>query len=215
MAIRVAPAAPQPPSANLDRELVRQTRAVTMRCPSVGRGRARRLLEAARLQCSKGGPVIDGMTCAQCPRFVNAAPAADGHSLEIRCLWSAGDVVGDVMTLARAIVSVPPTASLPAADALARRCRVKRLLVVDGDGCLVGGISRSELAAGGEGETVADRMRTDLWVLRPDETIADAVDLFAETSVGCLPVVDDNEVVGLVTRGDLIRVGVPADLVRR
>ena len=215
MAIQVATTAAVAPSTSLDRDLVRQTRAVTLRRPTAGRGRARKLLEVARLQCRKGGPVIDGIECSQCPRFINAAPATDGHSLEIRCLWKADDAIGDAMTLARAIVTVPSTASPTAADELASRCGVKRLLVVD-DGRLVGGVSRSDLRDAGADDTeVADLMRTDLWILRPDETIADAVDLFAQTSVGCFPVVDGGEVVGLITRGDLLRVGVPAQLLGR
>lgn len=216
MPIRVDTNGLLPPSASIERDLVRLTEAVTLERPPAGPGRGRRLLEVARLQCSKGGPVIDGVQCSHCRRFINATPAKNMDSLEVRCLWSADDPVHEIMTRAVAIVSITASMPLAAASELFRYSRVKQLVVVDTSGVLVGQIHRSQIADdGASDETVADRMSPQRLVLRPGSSIADAVDLFADTTDDCLPVVSEGELVGLVTRGDLIRVGVARELVNR
>lgn len=56
-----------------------------------------------------------------------------------------------------------------------------------------------------EGEIVADVMERELHVVRPSATIEEAAQKLGEHRVNRLPVVKDGRIVGIVTRGDLLR----------
>jgi CBS domain-containing protein len=51
---------------------------------------------------------------------------------------------------------------------------------------------------------VGDIMQADWPTLSPDQTVEDAIKLFAESSISGAPVVEEGELVGIVTEGDLI-----------
>jgi CBS domain-containing protein len=51
---------------------------------------------------------------------------------------------------------------------------------------------------------VKDIMQTAWPTLRPDQTVEDAIKLFAESGISGTPVVDGERLVGIVTEGDLI-----------
>jgi len=51
---------------------------------------------------------------------------------------------------------------------------------------------------------VGDIMQTGWPTLGPDHTVEDAIKLFAESGISGVPVVEDGELVGIVTEGDLI-----------
>jgi CBS domain-containing protein len=51
---------------------------------------------------------------------------------------------------------------------------------------------------------VADVMETDWPTLGPEQTVEDAIKLFAESRISGAPVVDEGRLVGIVTEGDLI-----------
>jgi CBS domain-containing protein len=51
---------------------------------------------------------------------------------------------------------------------------------------------------------VADVMETDWPTLRPEQTVEDAIKLFAETGISGTPVVEDGRLAGIITEGDLI-----------
>lgn len=100
--------------------------------------------------------------------------------------------------------------SEPASDAFARMrdAGVRHAIVVT-DGSVAGVVSERDLGGplGGavrRGKTVADLMQRDAWTARPDLRLEDAVRLMRERRIGCIPVVDDGELVGIVTRSDLL-----------
>jgi acetoin utilization protein AcuB len=115
------------------------------------------------------------------------------------------------MTPASQLVTVPPNASLGAADELARAQQLHHLLVVDA-GRLMGVVCRCELAPAAPGVPVAERLGEDLFVIASNASLGEALAAMRALGVGCLPVLADNLLVGILTRGDLRRVGVPREL---
>ncbi len=51
---------------------------------------------------------------------------------------------------------------------------------------------------------VGDIMQTDWPTLGPEQTVEDAIKLFAESGISGVPVVEDERLAGIVTEGDLI-----------
>jgi CBS domain-containing protein len=51
---------------------------------------------------------------------------------------------------------------------------------------------------------VGDIMETDWPTLGPEQTVEDAIKLFAESGISGAPIVEDGRLVGIVTEGDLI-----------
>jgi CBS domain-containing protein len=51
---------------------------------------------------------------------------------------------------------------------------------------------------------VGDIMQTDWPALRPEQTVEDAIKLFAESGISGVPVVGDGGLAGILTEGDLI-----------
>ncbi|MFJ8017758.1 CBS domain-containing protein [Streptomyces sp. NPDC096339] len=120
--------------------------------------------------------------------------------------------VDDVMT--RTVVSVDRgTAFKDIAETL-RMWHVSVVPVLSGDGRVVGVVSEADLLlrtqdeAGASHDTVAERLMTRPAVtVRRDTTIAGAARLMARGHLKRLPVVDgEGRLVGVVSRGDLLRV---------
>jgi CBS domain-containing protein len=110
---------------------------------------------------------------------------------------------------AAAIVAVAPDTPCRAADEQARMLGVRHLFVVDGER-LVGVLCRCDLYPEPEPhEDVSGRMARDVFALSPSSTLAEAAAAMQSLAVGCLPVVERERPVGVVTRGDLRRAGVP------
>lgn len=178
-------------------------------------GGARRgpaLLGAARLSCQKGGTPRTAIDCLGCSRFVNYVPRPEERRVVIRCLWSTADVVNEVMTVAGFLHAVTSMTKVRQAEALARHAGVRHLIVVD-DGALAGVICRCDLMPDAlPGEVVADHMSYPVWVVSPATTLLDAALIMRELQVGSLLVADGDELRGVVTRGDLRRIGLPEPL---
>lgn len=120
----------------------------------------------------------------------------------------------DVTTLGR-------NDSLDMAEGLMVLGRIRHVPVLDDDGKVVGIVSsrdlfRSALAfALGYGEKgrgsllktvkVKEVMREPVFTIGPDATVAQAALVMVEQKVGCLPVVQDGRMVGIVTQTDLLR----------
>ena len=110
---------------------------------------------------------------------------------------------------ARAIVTVAPDTPCDEADERARELGVRHLFVVD-SGKLVGVLCRCDLYPEPEPhEGVATRMASHVYVLEPSATLGEAATAMKTLGIGCLPVVERDRPIGLVTRGDLRRAGVP------
>src|SRR5262249_20076920 len=58
---------------------------------------------------------------------------------------------------------------------------------------------------------VATCMSTQVACIEPAAWLDEAAEVMRERAIGCLPVVEEDRVVGIVTRGDLRRAGLPAD----
>lgn len=98
----------------------------------------------------------------------------------------------------------------PASDALARMrdARVRHGVVVSA-GAIVGVVSARDLGdvRGGvlrKGRTVGDLMSRHPVLAPPTMEVTKAALVLREKGIGCLPVVEDGKLVGIVTRGDVL-----------
>lgn len=115
--------------------------------------------------------------------------------------------LADVMTAA--VETIQP--EVPAEQAWQRmRLRSIRHLVVM-DGRRVVGLLSDRDAGSSRGQslrrhrTVEDLMTRHVVTAQPTTTVRQAANLMAGRTIGCLPVVDRNRLVGIVTASDLLR----------
>ena len=123
-------------------------------------------------------------------------------------------LVRDSMT--REVVTVGSETTAAEALALCREKGIRHLPVLEG-GRLVGMISdrdlRSATPALGDSDRaealerirVADEMAREVATVRPEDPIEEAAIEMYERKIGCLPVVDDDDLVGIVTSSDVMR----------
>ena len=122
-------------------------------------------------------------------------------------------LVKDSMT--REIVTLAPDETVGTALALCRERRIRHLPVLS-EGRLVGIVSdrdlRSATPAFGEPERAAalqkvlveDVMASDVIFALPDDPIEQAANTMRERRIGCLPVVEGEEIVGILTVSDVM-----------
>jgi CBS domain-containing protein len=120
--------------------------------------------------------------------------------------------------------TVGPDTALKEAARDMVRLGVGGLPVVDGDGLIVGMLGERELLRtlsgylqGGRGEgarapgvpavraTVRDAMTRQVLCVSPDQAIADVSSMMTNKDVDRVPVVRDGRIVGMLTRGDIVR----------
>jgi acetoin utilization protein AcuB len=110
-------------------------------------------------------------------------------------------------------VVVPPVVPAAAALGLMEKRRIRRLAVVR-DARLIGIVTRGDLVGTiGHGRkialnpelTVGDVMTRDPVVVQRDDTIETAAQLMLREKVSGLPVLDGEQVVGMITESDLFR----------
>jgi len=123
-------------------------------------------------------------------------------------------LVRDSMT--REVVAVGPETTAAEALALCRGNRIRYLPVIE-EGRLVGMISGRDLRlatpALGESDRaealrrlrVADKMVRDVATVYPDDPIEDAAMVMYERKIGCLPVIDEEDLAGILTFSDVLR----------
>ena len=121
--------------------------------------------------------------------------------------------VKDSMT--REIVTLAPDETVGTALALCRERRIRHLPILS-EGRLVGIVSdrdlRSATPAFGEPERAAalqkvlveDVMASDVIFALPDDPIEQAANTMRERRIGCLPVVEGGEIVGILTVSDVM-----------
>lgn len=111
---------------------------------------------------------------------------------------------------------------LGVADTLMKQDRIRHLPVIDEDGLVCAVVSQRDLFRGallrslGYGSSAEDRllnqimvkeaMSADLYTTTPDTPIEEAARLMLDRKIGCLPVVKDEKLVGILTESDLVRV---------
>ena len=128
------------------------------------------------------------------------------------------------LTVAQVMTREPKTMrrndKLAIGDELMRVGRFRHVVVVDDDGGVAGVLSQNDMMLNalawhlGQGRKLHDRMletalakdlmRTDVVTVGPDVPIGEAARLMATRKIGCLPVVGDEGLVGIVTESDLL-----------
>jgi CBS domain-containing membrane protein len=124
--------------------------------------------------------------------------------------------VGDVMT--SDVVTLHTNDVLSTADDVMRLGRIRHLLVVDDDGTLVGIVSQRDLFHSGllkalgygthakqralETLAVKEAMHTELLTTTPATPLRDAARVMTEKKIGCLPVLENGKLAGILTEGD-------------
>jgi len=127
--------------------------------------------------------------------------------------------VKDVMS--REVRTVGRNDQLGFADALIQRERIRHLPVMDEDGLACAVVSQRDLFRGallralGYGSRAEERvlsqilvkeaMSAELYKTTPETPVAEAARLMIEHKIGCLPVIDGDKLVGIVTETDIVR----------
>ena len=127
--------------------------------------------------------------------------------------------VKDVMS--REVHVVKRNDQLGVADTLMKQARIRHLPVLDEDGLVCAVVSQRDLfrgallralGYGGRAEesmlrqvAVKEAMSQELHTTGPDATVAEAARVMIERKIGCLPVVDGDKLVGIVTETDFVK----------
>jgi len=113
-------------------------------------------------------------------------------------------ILADVMS--RSLVTIDPALRVFEADRIASSHDVKHLLVVR-DGSLVGVLCKCDLAHTPEDASITHCMTKLPLTANWHDRVTDAAKRMTEENIGCLPVLAEGQLVGIVTRRDLARVG--------
>lgn len=112
--------------------------------------------------------------------------------------------------MSKPVYSIPPKAGLDAARAMMLEHRVHHLVVTDGDhviGLITNhDVQRRRLPLYDDKWLVEDVMSEPVITGSPKMTTREAAKLMRGTSVGCLPVVEGKQLVGIITTADLLDV---------
>jgi len=119
-------------------------------------------------------------------------------------------------------ITVHPEVPIQEAHLLMKREHVRRFPVVDKRGHLVGIVTETDILEASPSDatslsiweanyllskiTVGEIMTQDVITISPDTPIEEAARIMADNKIGGLPVVRDNEVVGIITETDLFKV---------
>jgi CBS domain-containing membrane protein len=111
--------------------------------------------------------------------------------------------------------------ALSVADDLMRLGRIRHLVVLDENEQVVGVVSQRDLFRGtllralGYGSVaetklmatipIKEIMATDLATVAPETPLAEAAELMMQRKIGCLPVLDGDKLVGILTESDFVR----------
>lgn len=154
-------------------------------------------------------PVVDDQD-----RVVGIVTEADFVSLVVRVLpHFKNRRVQDVMS--RDLLTLGQRQSLSLAGELMSMRHVRHIPVVDDDEHLVGLVTHRDLLSAQHSAlsgasplelkvAVADIMREDIWTITPEARLVDAAQTLADHRFGCLPVVEDGRLVGILTEADLL-----------
>lgn len=117
--------------------------------------------------------------------------------------------------------TLQPRDTLAALYDLMDNHRVRHVPIVDGDGELVGLLTHTDLAMSALGSVsdlplsqerdllqrrrIREVMVTELETVEPETPLAEAASTLFENKIGCLPVVEGNRLVGILTESDFVR----------
>ncbi len=187
-------------------EGVREAEGIVIGVPPSGPGTSRALLRATQVPCRARGDICSAERCVSCHRFVNFTPSRDRRQVKVRCYWSGADLVGDLMTPARGVFAVPADATAGEARRLLSDYDREYLLVVE-SGVLVGVVRRTLLEWADSEQRVSTVTERRVWVTCSTASLDDLVEMVADNGADCVLVVDDTQLVGMVTRSDLREIG--------
>lgn len=111
-----------------------------------------------------------------------------------------------IEAMSAAPVTVEPDMRVDVAARIADEEGIHHLLVVARER-LLGEVCEFDLEAAEPDALVAECMRSPVLTIAFDATLGDAADAMRAHAVGCLPVMWGDQLVGIVTRGDLRRAG--------
>ena len=127
-------------------------------------------------------------------------------------------LVRDLMS--RTLITLGRNDMLSIADNVMQADRIRHMPVLNDDGRLVGIVSQRDLfhsalvRALGFGSAakqkmldsivVKEVMATEVVTTTPDTLLREAARVMTERKIGCLPVVDDDRLVGILTEGDFV-----------
>jgi CBS domain-containing protein len=130
--------------------------------------------------------------------------------------------------MSRTVRTLGRNDKLSVADTLMRADRIRHLPVVDDDGRVVGIVSQRDLffnalvRALGFGSTARDRtldsilvkevMTEDVVTTAPEAEITTAAQMMVDRKIGCLPVVDADVLVGILSESDIVSAVAQGDL---
>jgi len=104
------------------------------------------------------------------------------------------------------VQTISPRESAAVAFERMRRAKIRHLVVQDGKK-VVGVLSDRDVAGMGslrQVETVEDVMSSPALTGSPDLTLRQAANLLRGRTMGCLPILEDGKIVGIVTTTDLL-----------
>ena len=121
--------------------------------------------------------------------------------------------VHDLMT--KEPVTVDADEEIDLADQLMQLGRFRHVPVLD-EGRLVGLITQRDLLRARAADAVTppryvkarELMTREVHAVAPDVLLLEAAQLLLERKYGCLPVVDDGELVGILTEADFVRLAI-------
>lgn len=127
--------------------------------------------------------------------------------------------VRDLMT--RDVLTLERNEKLAVADDVMRLGRIRHLPIVDADGALAGIVSQRDLFHSGlikalgygthaqrnalDMLVVKEAMKTEVTTTTPDTKLGDAAKLMFEKKIGCLVVVENTKVVGILAESDFVK----------
>jgi acetoin utilization protein AcuB len=118
-------------------------------------------------------------------------------------------------SMSRQVVALPPQATAGEALALCRERRIRHMPVLE-DGRLVGIVSDRDLrsatpALGDPARAealgrilISEVMASEVTTALPDDPIEEAANAMREKKIGCLPVVEDDNLVGIISSSDVM-----------
>ncbi len=134
-------------------------------------------------------------------------------------------LVRDLMT--DQVVTLGRNDRLSVANNLLKQERIRHLPVLDDDGRLCGIVTQRDLFRGallralGYGSRIADKMYEslpvkeamtgDVLTTSPETPAREAAHVMIENKVGCLPVVVEGKLLGIITEADFVRAAVGSD----
>ena len=127
--------------------------------------------------------------------------------------------VADIMSTE--VITVERNDPLTVADDLMKQKHIRHVLVLDSYGDLCGVVTKRDLFRGavlrslGYGQRAEEMLLSNLLVkeamtedpvtVAPGASLTEAARTLIEIGVGCLPVIEDGKLVGILTEGDFVR----------